>query len=193
MHGVPEGRDRARSRSVAGRQRRSSGSDREEASFALALQVRNALELGDNCLALFVERGEALEDSRSVQRSRRGLLFRRHGAAKLVHGAGDLLGVLGIDLDGFVVEVEGGLLNEGLDGAEVFWGDADQLPELEDGGAVLLPHPNDAISLGAADMQVLGAELLPGRGTAQVEAGSRMRRIVSAWAAEQRPATMAKD
>jgi len=105
---------------------------------------------------LFSKLGQELRDGG------RGLLLGGHSAAKLGHGVGDLLGVLGIELDGFGVEVEGVVLNERLDGVISFGRDADRLAELEDGGAVKLPQANDAISLSAADMEELGAELLPG-------------------------------
>ncbi|SPF33252.1 exported hypothetical protein [Candidatus Sulfopaludibacter sp. SbA4] len=164
-----------------------------EAYFAADIRVGKMPELEDNSLAHFFERGHTIGDRRC------GLRLGRQVAADFVHGAGDLFGVFGIELDGFVVEVEGVVLDEGLDGAEVFVGDADELLELEDGGAVELPHADDAIGLGGADVQMLGAEVLPGGFAPEVEAASRMRSRVSlratesAWAAVQRPPMRAKE
>jgi len=135
-----------------------------EAFFAAAVLPGDLLEASGDDFTLLGELGQALEDGG------RGLLPGGHGAADLSHGIGDLLGVLGIELDGFVIEVERVFLKERLDGVESFGRDADELAKLEDSGAVKLPQADDAIGLSAADVQVLRAELLPGGRTTQLDA-----------------------
>ena len=97
------------------------------------------------------------------------LLPGRHSAAKLADGGGDFLRVLGIDLDGFFVEVKGAVADGGLDGAIGLGGDTGQLGKLEEARAELLPQANDVVRLLSAHVQIAWAEILPGGGTRQVK------------------------
>ena len=70
------------------------------------------------------------------------------GPAQLVDRRDNLSRVFGIQLDGFLLEMEGAILNRRLDRAIDIRRYTDEFLQLEKAGAELLPTADDAVCLG---------------------------------------------